>query len=541
MENASVQLNDLPDEILMMIFKKLHNITLLYSLSDVNIRLNKIVHDSIFTNRLTFVNFVPSRLISQIYSPKYFVCPLPDLVLDRFCSHILSKIHQKVKWLDIESSSMERILSTNYPNLVGIALYNIHLENVVHLFSDVRLFTSTYKKQISSLVIDIKASGEGNPTRDKNIVLFTHIFNTFPNLQTLNIGPSSIWYQYLSFDMSPPTVISSTLLELYVCLVNFSDCLYLLDGRFNQLHTFHVDIDFITSSRSIINNKEKLPNLKSFKLYCDFDTEFYYELILPLLHRMSNLEKLDLALIVLTKKTLIDGNNLKLNIINYLPLLNKFTFNIHSSTSFYTKFNLPSNEYIQETFKDFKNKQIISSIDYFEEKEYSQCHIYSYPYQLIYYNNITNNFPGGIFECVREISLFDERSFEHEFFFQISQSFPFLEKLTLINQKPQNNKQLRKSKNQNQNLSIIQYPYLLKLDISEAHKDYHEQFLFDNKTCLPNNVRVSMNYRLVKKVTRNFRRITTRSNCAKMNSVIFLEKLKFPDHLKDYFPHAQIS
>ncbi|CAF4063234.1 unnamed protein product, partial [Rotaria sp. Silwood1] len=404
-----------------------------------------------------------------------------------------------------------------------------------------RLFISTYKKQISSLVIDIKESGEGNPTRDENIILFTHIFNTFTNLQTLNIGPSSIWYQYLSFDRSPPTVISSTLLELYVCLDNFSDCLYLLDGRFNQLHTFHVNIDFITSSRLIINNKEKLANLKSFKLHCDFDTDFYDELILPLLHRMSNLEKLDLALIVWTKQTLIDGNNLKLNIINYMPLLNKFTFNIHSKTSCYTKFNLPSNEYIQETFKDFKNKQIISSIDYFKEKEYSQCHIYSYPYQLIYYNNITNNFPGGIFECVCEISLFDEHSFEHEFFFQISQSFPFLKKLTLINQKPQNNKQLRKSKSQNQNLSIIQYPYLLKLNISKAHKDYHEQFLFDNKTCLPNNVRVSMNYRLVKKVTRNFRRITTRSNCAKMNFVIFIQKSKFPDHLKDYFPHAQIS
>ncbi|CAF4066895.1 unnamed protein product [Rotaria sordida] len=484
MENSSVQLNDLPDEILMMIFKKLHNITLLYSLSDVNIRLNKIVHDSIFTNRLTLANFVPSRLILQMYSPIYFAYPLSDLVLDRFCSHILSKIHQKVKWLDLESSSMERILlSTNYPNLVGIALYNIHLENAVHLFSDERLFTSTYKKQISSLVIDIKASGEGNPTQDENIVLFTHIFNIFTNLQTLNTGPSSI-----------------------------CDCLYLLDGRFNQLHTFHVNIDFITSLRLIINNKEKLPNLKSFKLHCYIDTSFYDELILPLLHRMSNLEKLDLVLIVWTKKALIDGNNLKLNIINYMPLLNKFTFNIHSKTRFYTKFNLPSNEYIQETFKDFKNKQIISSIDYFKEKEYSQCHIYSYPYQLIYYNNITNNFPGGIFECVREISLFDERSFEHEFFFQISQSFPFLKKLTLINKKPQNNKHLRKSKNQNQNLSIIQYPYLLKLDISEAHKDYHEQFLFDNKTCLPDNIRVIMNYQLLKKVTRNFRRITTRTD-----------------------------
>jgi hypothetical protein len=255
---------------------------------------------------------------------------------------------------------------------------------------------------------------------------------------------------------------------------------------------------------------------------------------------MSNLEKLDLALIVSTKKTLIDGNNLKLNIMNYMPLLNKFTFNICSSTRFYNKFNLPSNEYIQETFKDFKNKQIISSIDYFKERGYSQCHIYSYPYQLKNYNDITNNFPGGIFECVRQISLFDEHPFEQEFFFQIAQSFPFLEKLTLINQKPQNNKQLRKSKNRNQNLSIIQYPYLLELDISEAQKDYHEQFLFDTKTCLPNNVCVSMNYRLAKKVTRNFRRITARSNCTKMRFVAFFQKSKFPDHLKDYFPHAKI-
>ncbi|CAF1650921.1 unnamed protein product [Rotaria magnacalcarata] len=384
---------------------------------------------------------------------------------------------------------MERILlSTNYPNLSGIALYHIQLERAVHLLSDERLFTSTYKNQISSFVIDIKASKK-NPTEDENIVLLTHIFNTFTNLRILNIGPSSIWNQYLSFDISRPTVISSTLLELYVGLTRFSDCLYLLDGRFDRLHTFHANIKLI-NSHLVINNKEKLPNLRSFTLHCDFDTDFYDELILPLLHRMSNLEKLDLSLIVWTKKTLID------------------------------------------------DKQIISSIDYFKEKEYSQCHIYSYLYRLKNYNNITNNFPGGIFESVRRISLFDERPFEHEFFFQIAQSFPFLEKLTLINQKPQNNKQLRKSKNEN--LPIIKYSYLLDLDISEAEKDYHEQFLFDTKTCLPNNIRVSMNYRLAKKVTRNFRRNTTRSNCAKMNFVFFLRKLKFPGHLKDYFPHAQI-
>ncbi|CAM4845599.1 unnamed protein product [Rotaria magnacalcarata] len=32
-----------------------------------------------------------------------FVYSLPDPILDRFCLHILSKIHQNIKWLDLES------------------------------------------------------------------------------------------------------------------------------------------------------------------------------------------------------------------------------------------------------------------------------------------------------------------------------------------------------------------------------------------------------------------------------------------------------
>jgi hypothetical protein len=65
-----------------------------------------------------------------------------------------------------------------------------------------------------------------------------------------------------------------------------------------------------------------------------------------------------------------------------------------------------------------------------------QFHIYSYPYEWKEYHKITNNFPGGISKYVREISLFDEQPFEHYFFLQISKSFPFMKKLTLINGKP---------------------------------------------------------------------------------------------------------
>jgi len=249
---------------------------------------------------------------------------------------------------------------------------------------------------------------------------------------------------------------------------------------------------------------------------------------------MSDLEKLDLSLIVGGKTTFVDGNYLKTNIINHMPRLSKFTFNICSNIYHCNGINLPSSKNIQKTFIDFKDNQIISCVDYFPKIEKGQCLIYSYPYKLKHYDNITNNFPGGLFECVCEVSLYDERPFEYEFFLQISRSFPFMEKLTLIN------RQRQKNKNKNKNLSIIKYPRLIELNLTETNKDYHEQFLFDTKTCLPNDVRVRMDYRLVKKVTRNFRRNTTRNNCAKISYVLFSNKSNFPEHLKDYFPHAKI-
>jgi hypothetical protein len=126
MEYSCVQLNDLPDEVLMIIFKKLANIEILYSLVGVNKRLNKIVHDSVFTNHLTLT----------LSSSNGFVYSLPNSILNRLCLYILPKIHKKIKWLDLESLSMKRILlAANYPHLYGITLYNIQTETAIDLFT----------------------------------------------------------------------------------------------------------------------------------------------------------------------------------------------------------------------------------------------------------------------------------------------------------------------------------------------------------------------------------------------------------------------
>ncbi|CAF1548191.1 unnamed protein product [Rotaria magnacalcarata] len=84
---------------------------------------------------------------------------------------------------------------------------------------------------------------------------------------------------------------------------------------------------------------------------------------------------------------------------------------------------------------DFPNNEIISYVYDFSEAKESQRHIYLYPILMTCYGHITNNFPGELFNYVRAVALNDEHHFAHEFFNRIQKSFPFMEKLSLINHK----------------------------------------------------------------------------------------------------------
>ncbi|CAF1050282.1 unnamed protein product [Rotaria sp. Silwood1] len=127
MEHTNVQLIDLPNEVLLMIFKKLNNVELLYSLMGINTQLDRIISDSVFTKNLTLVRYFSSDLIY----------PLIDKILDRFCSQILPHIHSKINTLYLESLSMERILRVaDYPNLHSLGLYNIDDKTAERVFSD---------------------------------------------------------------------------------------------------------------------------------------------------------------------------------------------------------------------------------------------------------------------------------------------------------------------------------------------------------------------------------------------------------------------
>ena len=270
--------------------------------------------------------------------------------------------------------------------------------------------------------------------------------------------------------------------------------------------------------------------MKCFSLVCLNDAITYDEPVVHL-HRMINLEKLILYLVIVHNETFIDGKHLQKTIINHFPRLREFQFNIHWRFSLRHYPLVLSNEDVQRTFADWQNEKIISSIDYFPKNQTGQCHMYSYPYTLTQYNGISNDFPGGSFNCMREITLFDERPFEHEFFMRIARAFPSVQDISVTNLEAQKYKENPVSNDENGHFPIIEYPNLLYLDLVQVHDDYVEQFLFDRKASFFNDIFLSIYEDVFKRVTENLTRDATRSNSSKM-------KLSYHERSIDLSPYC---
>lgn len=284
-----------------------------------------------------------------------------------------------------------------------------------------------------------------------------------------------------------------------------------------------------------------LPNLRIFSFGCYDKLDYNFdELVVPLVRRMINLEELELLFEARRSEGFIDGNMLLKDIVNHMPRLHKFTFNIFSIVNYDDQNNFPSDECIQKSFECYNNNDIITCVNHFQERELSQCLIYSHPYKLAFYSNVSNSFSTGLFPSVTRVSIYDERPFEYEFFVRIAQSFPFMKELIIDNKKAQNDKDLITSTNDNQPFEIIQYPNLTILDVDLAHDDYVELFLLDTKVCLPNNLRLWVDYEPLKRVTYNFTRNRTRNNCEKLAFLHTFRQI-FDERIKNYFPHTCID
>ncbi len=104
------------------------------------------------------------------------------------------------------------------------------------------------RKQITDLILIGNENKSGRGSKYYTMDVYAIILIFFKNLKHLTIVPSSINYHPpLSLnDLPSTTFFSSTLTKLRIYVLNFDDCLALLDGRLKQLTTLIVQIEYIT-------------------------------------------------------------------------------------------------------------------------------------------------------------------------------------------------------------------------------------------------------------------------------------------------------
>jgi hypothetical protein len=131
--NKHLNILDLPDEILLIIFKKLNMVDILYSLVGVNKRLDQLVLDPLYIRTLDMTSMTMKSCFDRNYS-------IDDQVLSKVCKNVLPRIHHQVNELIVNQNSMERVPQTiNYPQLYSLSLVDFPAE-VLYKYLKGKLF-----------------------------------------------------------------------------------------------------------------------------------------------------------------------------------------------------------------------------------------------------------------------------------------------------------------------------------------------------------------------------------------------------------------
>ncbi|CAF4599147.1 unnamed protein product, partial [Rotaria sp. Silwood2] len=108
----------------------------------------------------------------------------------------------------------------------------------------------------------------------------------------------------------------------------------------------------------------KLPNLKCFSLKCYPEINEYDNKILPLLRRMSYLEKLTLYFRIENRDRFIDGTHLQNEILVDMPRLHSFNFYFSTHHNSADLFHHVSSQDIQRTFTNIGQQHVTSIVNY---------------------------------------------------------------------------------------------------------------------------------------------------------------------------------
>jgi hypothetical protein len=256
----------------------------------------------------------------------------------------------------------------------------------------------------------------------------------------------------------------------------------------------------------------------------------YDTFIVPLLGGMINLEELQLFLRVQRfDSTYIDGNQLYSQFLVYMTKLKKFTFDIKTKVrNQNVNIKLPSNEEIQSSFVGRIYPEVFSYVTTNSSNCDGECHFYSLPYDFQYFFNVDNSFQGGTFEKVRQLEMKDKIPFERQLFQRISQDFPFLKYLYIINDRAMKNKPYL--------FTLITFPHLTFLDLDGTHQSYAVLFLFKKHVHLPRLSHLCIEQETLKKITNNFTIDSMHFNFRELKTLDVGEPLVRPKNFHVYFP-----
>jgi hypothetical protein len=245
---------------------------------------------------------------------------------------------------------------------------------------------------------------------------------------------------------------------------------------------------------------------------------------------MINLEELILNLSIFRGNgNYIDGIQLYGDILIYMPQLNKFSFRIDTRVSFENRtIVLSSKEDIQRSFIGREYQKLGLHVEILLTDDEIQCRIHSLPYQFNRFIYLNHSYQDGMFNYVRYLSMIDQHPFKNNLFKIISQDFPFLEELFIVNNEAQTKKQ--------ELSETITFPHLSRLNIYMSHIDYAEQFLVEQRCHLPHLLDLLIKYESLVTVTNNFTNNATRRTCSKVRFIWLTGPFVRPQHFNQYFP-----
>ncbi|CAF1594248.1 unnamed protein product, partial [Adineta steineri] len=294
---------NLPNEILFIIIKKLNIADVIHSLVDVNERFVQLLFDPFYIQNLNIT-------LMTIKSFYYRTFSIHEQVLSNICENILPNIHDQVKKLTIEEHSIERILTYNNAQLYSLSLVNFEEEILYQYITDYSVLRDLCTHQITHLNVDIQSDEIQTLLSKTSSNIFTMILSLCQRLIKLNFCQVFSYRNlFIPICKLPETCFTySSLIELKINVATINDCLRLLNRRFDSLSKLTINVREIKYERKQINNETKLPKLKYFSLTSFDMIHDYDKYIIPLLHRMINLEELVLFLTVIrTDSSFIDG------------------------------------------------------------------------------------------------------------------------------------------------------------------------------------------------------------------------------------------